>query len=434
MTTTVVAISGDKLDTVIDASSPYVAVLEEFVQQCDRTANHNDNGEWTVVVPWHVLGQRTESADARSPQSRGGGESTANTLKLADVIKQLHDASNGHMHVRVILGEDELYRLQTQGKENCLLPEAIEVLEAVTSVEFEAVPGQHYASLSDPDPLPKGQSLAMAKRRLGMEAGYDTKAILMLGGGYNTYADADLYCALHCGLAAKLLPIRYPKSGMKGTTKLAQELGIDNDKPKSGNPLQKHSDNKGAEAELPWDKDNGNCLTMHQPWASLLIHGIKRVEGRPWKSNFSGILWIHAAAREPLQTEIEEIEKEYRTIYRDKDVQLRFPTSYPVSCLLGCVYVPAVLEQQAFQELVIENDLPRPLLEESASHFVFLCEKPHKLVAPFSLGGAHKIWNLSKTKPELESLRRGLVQSASPQPLTFSNLLQKSRKASVDTS
>lgn len=30
------------------------------------------------------------------------------------------------------------------------------------------------------------------------------------------------------------------------------------------------------------------CLTMHQPWASLLVHGIKRVEGRSWPSPLTG--------------------------------------------------------------------------------------------------------------------------------------------------
>ena len=30
------------------------------------------------------------------------------------------------------------------------------------------------------------------------------------------------------------------------------------------------------------------CLTMHQPWASLLVHGIKRVEGRSWPSPITG--------------------------------------------------------------------------------------------------------------------------------------------------
>lgn len=27
---------------------------------------------------------------------------------------------------------------------------------------------------------------------------------------------------------------------------------------------------------------------MHQPWASLLVHGIKRIEGRSWPSPITG--------------------------------------------------------------------------------------------------------------------------------------------------
>ena len=30
------------------------------------------------------------------------------------------------------------------------------------------------------------------------------------------------------------------------------------------------------------------CLTMHQPWASLLVYGIKRVEGRSWPAPITG--------------------------------------------------------------------------------------------------------------------------------------------------
>lgn len=40
--------------------------------------------------------------------------------------------------------------------------------------------------------------------------------------------------------------------------------------------------------------DKMACLTMHQPWASLLVYGIKRAEGRGWNTDFRGRLWIHA--------------------------------------------------------------------------------------------------------------------------------------------
>ena len=47
----------------------------------------------------------------------------------------------------------------------------------------------------------------------------------------------------------------------------------------------------GAEGDKA---DRMVCLTMHQPWASLLVYGIKRAEGRTWNTDFRGRLWIHA--------------------------------------------------------------------------------------------------------------------------------------------
>ena len=47
------------------------------------------------------------------------------------------------------------------------------------------------------------------------------------------------------------------------------------------------------------------CLTMHQPWASLLVYGIKRIEGRAWSTQHRGSLWIHAAAKQPSQQDID---------------------------------------------------------------------------------------------------------------------------------
>lgn len=45
--------------------------------------------------------------------------------------------------------------------------------------------------------------------------------------------------------------------------------------------------------------DRGVCLSMHQPWASLLVYGLKRIEGRSWSTDHRGRLWIAATAQEP---------------------------------------------------------------------------------------------------------------------------------------
>lgn len=38
-------------------------------------------------------------------------------------------------------------------------------------------------------------------------------------------------------------------------------------------------------------------LTVHQPWASLIVAGIKDVENRSWPTRYRGKLGIHAASR-----------------------------------------------------------------------------------------------------------------------------------------
>ena len=47
--------------------------------------------------------------------------------------------------------------------------------------------------------------------------------------------------------------------------------------------------------------DTGMCLSMHQPWASLLVMGFKRFEGREWTHKYRGPLWIHATSQKPSQ-------------------------------------------------------------------------------------------------------------------------------------
>ncbi|XP_053573351.1 activating signal cointegrator 1 isoform X2 [Bombina bombina] len=137
--------------------------------------------------------------------------------------------------------------------------------------------------------------------------------------------------------------------------------------------------------ELQEISDQGMCLSMHQPWASLLVAGIKRVEGRTWYSAHRGRLWIAAAAKRPSQQEISELETSYKVLLQ-KD--LPFPKDYPTGCILGCLDVVDCLPQEEFKE-----QYPS-LSQESASPFVFVCSNPQELLIKFPIKGQHKIWKL----------------------------------------
>jgi len=150
-------------------------------------------------------------------------------------------------------------------------------------------------------------------------------------------------------------------------------------------------------------EDTGFCLTMHQPWASLVIYGIKRLEGRSWNPDFQGPLWIHAAAKEVSPELITAVEEPYRGIRKG----LEFPKFYPTSVLLGRVYVTEsisnqVLQQRQAEEQQGEGETPQKGLEVptysegSDSEFVFVCVSPQKLLVPMQMSGQHKIWKLPR--------------------------------------
>ncbi|KAI7813867.1 hypothetical protein IRJ41_003316 [Triplophysa rosa] len=107
--------------------------------------------------------------------------------------------------------------------------------------------------------------------------------------------------------------------------------------------------------ELQEISDGGWCLSMHQPWASLLVKGIKRVEGRTWYTSHRGRLWIAAAANRPSPQDIAQVEAMYRHI--DK-----------------------------------QGEFCPQICEESTSPFVFICSSPQELVLKFPMKGKHKIF------------------------------------------
>ncbi|CAD6207775.1 unnamed protein product [Miscanthus lutarioriparius] len=133
---------------------------------------------------------------------------------------------------------------------------------------------------------------------------------------------------------------------------------------------------------------------MHQPWASLLVHGIKRVEGRSWPSPITGRLWIHAASKVPDPDTIKAMEDFYREIYAVNDItDIKFPDHYPVSRLLGCVEVVGCLRSD---ELVCWEHVPESVRLEGLTDFCWLCENPQKLVVPFEMRGYQGVYNLER--------------------------------------
>lgn len=156
-----------------------------------------------------------------------------------------------------------------------------------------------------------------------------------------------------------------------------------------------YSEDEEEEKEVKngWDNssDKGVCLSMHQPWASLLVYGLKRFEGRGWNTKYRGRLWIASTSQEVDEDEVREMEGYYQALYGES-TKLPFPKTYPKSALLGCVDMVDCWSQEEFQKYKQDNrDL---VIESSISQFEFVCCRPRALLLPTSITGNHKLWNL----------------------------------------
>lgn len=151
-------------------------------------------------------------------------------------------------------------------------------------------------------------------------------------------------------------------------------------------------------------KDDGVCLSMHQPWASLLVHGIKTHEGREWPTNYRGRVWIHAASAPPV--DISSVEAHYRKFLKKSDVEVsahdvsgtdtslctkeekNFPLFYPTKVLLGYVFLVDCLDRENYESAY----LPEERQEEST--YSFICTGATALLFPLPMMGNHKFFSL----------------------------------------
>jgi len=56
------------------------------------------------------------------------------------------------------------------------------------------------------------------------------------------------------------------------------------------------------------------AISIHQPWAHLVVAGLKLVENRTWRTHYRGPLVIHASARAPDEAVVDYIARRHGII------------------------------------------------------------------------------------------------------------------------
>jgi activating signal cointegrator 1 len=150
------------------------------------------------------------------------------------------------------------------------------------------------------------------------------------------------------------------------------------------------------------------ALSLTQPWATLLVHGAKKIESRSWGTSRRGPLWIHAAkgfpawakelcGQEPFATAL-------RLIHGTDD-----PAALPTGAVLGMAHLVACHRIAGTPEtLVVKRPHraeagrylipPAPDTDEhafgdyTAGRYAWVFEDPAALREPAPAKGAPGLW------------------------------------------
>ena len=121
------------------------------------------------------------------------------------------------------------------------------------------------------------------------------------------------------------------------------------------------------------------CLTVKQPWASLIIDGYKKYEFRSWKTNYRGKIFIHAG---------KNIEKDMLERFQEYHLDYELGAIIGEAELVDCILV----DERFNQELIKIN----PIVYGKSNHvekYAWKLVNIKKYDKPIYVQGKLGLWN-----------------------------------------
>lgn len=154
-------------------------------------------------------------------------------------------------------------------------------------------------------------------------------------------------------------------------------------------------------------------LTLHQPWASLVAIGAKKIETRSWQTSYRGLLGIHAGKRYDHQTRRQCLEEPFLAALKRAGYlsshELPLGKIIAVCRLTACLQIPPVTiewraEQKATGERLphLDRRLPPEEPELSfgdyrAGRYAWFLQGVRRLQHPIAVNGWQRLWNYETT-------------------------------------
>lgn len=135
------------------------------------------------------------------------------------------------------------------------------------------------------------------------------------------------------------------------------------------------------------------AISLMQPWASLVTHGVKTVETRSWSTKHRGELLIHASGGYMLPSE--PLLKRFRK---------KIPLELPSMAIIGKVNLRDVIkakdfirqnEELGFHDLIMDESI---LGDLSGERFAWLMDEPVIFDEPVPAKGKLCIWEFRQCR------------------------------------
>ncbi len=126
------------------------------------------------------------------------------------------------------------------------------------------------------------------------------------------------------------------------------------------------------------------AISLWQPWASLVVHGLKEYETRSWRTRHRGLLAIHAARRKVTRGEFER--------FADllEQIGLSEPGCLPAGAIVGFVEVEEVCEVEEVRGRLSERELA--LGDYADGRYAWRLARPRWLPRSIKMRGRQGIW------------------------------------------
>lgn len=126
------------------------------------------------------------------------------------------------------------------------------------------------------------------------------------------------------------------------------------------------------------------CLTLKQPWASLVVEGHKEIETRSWETKYRGELYIHASSKFYFgDLELCRIDRFFKEAIPD-------PTKVITGAILGKVTLVDCVRTETLDGKISKKE--KAFGDYSPGRFAWILENPQQITA-FPQRGALGIWS-----------------------------------------